>query len=116
MRPDWMPSWRVRNPTKSICVRCWKPLCHIQDEIGSKSNIRVILEEDKNAADKAKAFCVRGNDSRLGQIFVIWWIMPAPLRRREARCAFVLPMMGHGSKSPWMMTGRVFRLKMCRAF
>nr|WP_321484331.1 sensor histidine kinase [uncultured Cohaesibacter sp.] len=61
----------ARQESDEINLRALlETIVSIQDEIGSKSNIRVILEEDKNAADKAKAFCVRGNDSRLGQIFV----------------------------------------------
>ena len=61
----------ARQESDEINLRALlETIVSIQDEIGSKSNIRVIMEEDKNAADKDKAFCVRGNDSRLGQVFV----------------------------------------------
>ena len=61
----------ARQESDEINLRALlETIVSIQDEIGSKSNIRVIMEEDENAADKDKAFCVRGNDSRLGQVFV----------------------------------------------
>nr|WP_321461877.1 sensor histidine kinase [uncultured Cohaesibacter sp.] len=61
----------ARQESDEINLRALlETIVSIQDEIGSKSNIRVTLDLDKDTADKGKAFLVSGNDSRLGQVFV----------------------------------------------
>ena len=61
----------ARQESDEINLRALlETIVSIQDEIGSKSNIRVLLDEDCGSFDKDRAFRVRGNDSRLGQVFV----------------------------------------------
>nr|WP_321454901.1 sensor histidine kinase [uncultured Cohaesibacter sp.] len=61
----------ARQESDEINLRALiETIVSIQDEIGSKNNIHVSLSIDDTVDKHDKPFTVKGNDSRLGQVFV----------------------------------------------